>query len=93
MEYKLAQDFCEEDVIQLILKNIRIVGFGIIGCSECPFSFPHLNEWGAGDINFADPDEGHYNCGLIDKQKIWGENPECADGDWQNWLKYILASD
>ena len=93
MEYKLAEGYCEQDAIDLILQNIRIVGFGIIGCSECPFSSPYLDEFGQEDINIADPDEGHYNCGLTGQTHIWGENPTCKDENWAEWLRDVTNGD
>ena len=93
MEYQLGAGYCEEDVIQLCMKNIRIVGFGIIGCSECPFSSPHKDTLGQDDINIADPDEGHYDCGLIGQIDFWGEDPICNDENWREWFKYIMVGD
>ena len=92
MEYKLGDGICEQDVIDIILKNIRVIGWHIIGCSECPFALVHKDAFGD-DINIADPDEGHYDCGLTGKQNIWGENPTCDDADWGTWLKEIMLED
>lgn len=75
----------KKDVVLLALRNIRIVGYGITGCSECPFSEPHSDVLG-NDINIADPDEGHYDCRLLCKHEIWGENPVCTDKDWQDFV-------
>jgi hypothetical protein len=89
----MKSGFCEQDVIDLILKNIRIVGYGMIGCSECPFATPHKDEFGYEDINISDPDEGHYDCELLQKQEIWGEDPICKDEDWAEWFRDITTDD
>lgn len=47
------------------------------GCSDCPFAFNPQ------DVNYADPDEGHYDCKLLQKEAIWGEEPECEGDDWR----------
>lgn len=52
------------------------------GCARCPFS-EEYGEWGERP-NAADPDEGYYNCHLLDVQKIWGENPRCTAENWRN---------
>ena len=83
----LVKEFIATQIKELILNNIRIVGFGIIGCSECPFSSPYLDELGHKDINIADPDEGHYDCRLICKHEVWGENPICEDSDWVEYYR------
>jgi len=90
MNYQLAEGSCEQDVIDLITSNIRVVGFGVIGCSECPFAKPSVDVCGD-DINISDPDEGHYDCGLLDKQRVWGENPDCTDRDWATWFREIMS--
>ena len=87
----------KDQVRKLALDNIRIVGYAITGCSECPFSKPH--EYPCGeynqrtDINFADPDEGHYDCSLLNEKLIWGEDPECTDTDWGKYIHQIFESE
>jgi len=76
-----------KQVKELILGNVQIVGWGIIGCSECPFSSPSLDALGYTDINISNPDEGHYDCKLINKHKVWGENPDCEDKDWVGYFR------
>lgn len=73
-----------EEVKKLMFNNIRIVGYEITGCSECPFSSEHS------DINYADPDEGYYNCSLLRKEKLWGEDPICSDKDWQGYASQLF---
>ena len=68
-------------VLGLVLENARIVGWGIIGCGECPLGSRHS------DINPSDPDEGYYSCDLLGRQKVWGENPLCSDRDWINYIR------
>lgn len=46
------------------------------GCSECPLSSNPK------DVNDADPDEGYYTCGLLNR-RVWGEEPLCKPDDWQ----------
>lgn len=69
-----------EEVKKIVLANVRVVGWGIIGCSECPFSENPQ------DVNEADPDEGYYDCSLMKKGGIWGENPICSDRAWVNYF-------
>lgn len=83
----------EQEIIELILRNVRVVGWEIIGCSECPFSSPSLDGFGHEDINIADPDEGYYNCALLDKKKIWGENPVCQDSDWVGYFRKVILNE
>lgn len=47
------------------------------GCSECPFA---ANPDG---VNYADPDEGYYDCTLLGRDRVWGESPVCSDRDWK----------
>ena len=89
----MKEGLCEQDVIDLILRNIHIVGYGIIGCSECPFSSPSIDGMGQNDINIADPDEGHYECELTNKHRVWGEDPACEDKDWADWFRELLTDD
>lgn len=49
------------------------------GCSECPFSTPSA---GRPEPNPQDPDEGYYDCSLLDESDIWGEDPKCSGEDW-----------
>jgi len=58
------------------------------GCSYCKFSIinKELNS-----INMDDPDEGYYDCSLLNKQKIWGENPICNLFDWVKKAKEELS--
>lgn len=80
----------DQEIIDLILRNVRILGYEIIGCSDCPFSEPYRDAFGD-DINIADPDEGHYNCNLIKKHNIWGEDPVCTDEDWADYLMDLIT--
>ncbi len=52
------------------------------GCSDCPFAGEH-NAWGERP-NPADPDEGYYDCRLLNKEKIWGKKPECSGANWRD---------
>jgi len=66
------------------------------GCSECHFASPTLDYRGEDDINYADPDEGHYDCSLLDQQGIWGEEGSCEIKHWQDraiWELITLLSD
>lgn len=58
------------------------------GCSDCPFAAVNLDAY---PPNIADPDEGHYDCSLTSKKRIWGECPECSDKDWQLRAQEELA--
>lgn len=52
------------------------------GCHDCPFAVEH-NEWGSRP-NPADPDEGYYDCRLLNTERIWGESPRCNPKDWRS---------
>jgi hypothetical protein len=51
------------------------------GCSDCIFAKEH-GGWDS-QPNPADRDEGYYDCQLINKEKIWGENPQCTSDNWR----------
>lgn len=59
------------------------------GCAGCPFSSvdPH-----ATPPNPADPDEGYYDCALLGKKAIWGENPICEPEHWRARARQELAN-
>jgi hypothetical protein len=44
---------------------------------RCPFVT------GEHDVNFSDPGEGYYDCSLLDKTEVWGENPPCQADHWR----------
>ncbi len=52
------------------------------GCNDCPFA-EQSNEW-EDRPNPSDPDEGYYNCHLLNQEKIWGETPQCTGNDWRS---------
>lgn len=53
-------------------------------CDTCPFATENKEDgYGA---NSADPSEGYYNCGLLNK-KVWGENPDCTSENWREEIK------
>lgn len=49
------------------------------GCAECPFATPSPGEPAP---NPDDPDEGRYDCALIDAVRVWGETPQCDLNAW-----------
>lgn len=55
------------------------------GCSDCPFATP------TEEVNYADPDEAHYDCSLI-FQNVWGESPKCEPKDWKLKAKEELET-
>lgn len=51
-------------------------------CHDCKFATAdpaYFDECGRPDFNVGDPGEGHYNCSLLNKTGIWGEQPICTD--------------
>lgn len=48
-------------------------------CHGCPFAIHH-NDWG----NNPEPreDRGYYDCQLLNKKKVWGQDPQCHRFDW-----------
>jgi hypothetical protein len=58
------------------------------GCHVCPFATEHdINNPYREIPNYADPDEGWYDCSLLNKQRIWGETPECSSDNWREKAK------
>jgi hypothetical protein len=49
-------------------------------CCICPFATVSPDRE---PPNPDDPGEGYYDCALLDRKAIWGENPECAAADWR----------
>ena len=47
------------------------------GCSDCPFASE------SEEVNPYSRDEGRYDCALLGKEKIWGEEPQCGSDDWR----------
>ncbi len=59
------------------------------GCADCPFAT--VSE-GHDPPNPADLDEGHYDCRLMCRPGIWGENVACQTIDWQRLAKKELEA-
>lgn len=66
--------------------GIRVPGWG---CADCPFSKPTKGEE---HPNPSDPDEGYYDCDLIDEDRIWGEEPKCAEEDWAREIQHEVEA-
>jgi hypothetical protein len=50
------------------------------GCAECPYATVTEGE----SVNWADPDEGYYDCALLKQRYIWGEDSPCRPIDWHS---------
>jgi hypothetical protein len=50
------------------------------GMCDCPFAT--VND-SSPEPNPSDPGEGHYDCALIDRPKVWGEDPPCTPNEWR----------
>lgn len=65
------------------------VGPGGGECAWCPFATETPGE--PYPPNPADPGEGYYDCSLLNRHRIWGENPPCTHADWAARARRELA--
>ena len=49
-------------------------------CCDCPFATVNPERE---PPNPYDRGEGYYDCALLDREAIWGENPPCTADDWR----------
>lgn len=72
----------DADLLNVLIANS---GRSPDGCSECPFATidPHDDD----GPNPFDPDEGYYDCALLGRARIWGEDPPCTTVDWLTHLR------
>jgi hypothetical protein len=49
-------------------------------CCDCPFATVSHNEE---PPNPVDRGEGFYDCALLHRERVWGENPQCVRADWR----------
>jgi hypothetical protein len=60
---------------------LALPGEEATGCAGCVFST--LNECETPAEIAHDPDEAYYDCALLGRNRIWGEEPQCSIADWQ----------
>ena len=60
-------------------------------CDECPFGVYNdkseiniRNKWDHSSYYRIHTEKAEYKCSLLNKDNIWGDNPECKDDDWRD---------
>lgn len=65
----------------LLTGDVANPGDSYGACANC--SFATVDAAAEYPPNSSDPDEGYYDCALLGRRHIWGENPQCSIEDWQ----------